>query len=190
MFVTLAVATAVLALPPMHRWSMKRRPPIDEQQLFLGVHGELRAGASLRNAIAAAAQGQRGAIAADIHRAATSPEPMTAVCSALRRLPEMGSTAAMATRVAMESGGRAADVFLRLADRARVNTDLRRQRKSLTAQARLSASIVGCLPLLWFVFGGWNRLQVLINHGGGIVAAAGIGMEALGVALVWRLAAT
>lgn len=190
MFVTLAAAIAVLVVPPIHRWRMERRPEIDEQQYFLAVYGELRAGASLRNAIAIAASAQPGALAADIHCAAAGHEPMTVVCDFLGRLPEMGSAAAMATRVGVESGGRAADVFLRLADRSRVNAHLQRRRKTLTAQARLSAAIVGAMPLLWFVFGGWSRLDMLIARGGGIIAAAAIGMEALGVALVWRLAAT
>ena len=190
MFLTMAVAAAILTLPPIRRWQVQRQPGIDEQQFFLAVHGELRGGASLRHAIGAAAQAQPGEIAEDIHRAAGGHQSMAAVCAALRQLPQMGRTAAMATRVAIESGGRAAEVFHRLADRARVNADLERQRRTLTAQARLSAAVVGSLPLLWLVFGGWSRLQVLIRHGGGLVAAAGVGMEALGMALVWRLAAS
>ncbi len=190
MFVALTVAVAALTLPPVRRLRLRRQPGIDEQQFFLAVHGELRGGASLRHAIGAAAQAQSGDMAADIHRSAVRHHSMTAVCGSLRQLPEMGHVAAMATRVAMESGGRAADVFHRLADRARVNAALERQRRTLTVQARLSAAIVASLPLLWLVFGGWGRLQVLIRHGGGVVAATGVGMEALGVALVWRLAAS
>ncbi len=190
MFVTLATAIAVLAIPPLHRWRVSRRPVIDEQQFFLAVYGELRAGSSLRHAIAGAARAQPGEVARSIHCAAAGHEPLAAVCGALRRLPHMGSAAAMATRVATESGGRAAEVFLRLADRARANADLQRQRRTLTVQARMSAAVVGALPLLWLVVGGWGRLQVLISHGGGVVAAVGIGMEALGITLVWRMAAT
>jgi tight adherence protein B len=187
---TLAIAIGVLSVPSRPHWRTRQRPEIDEQQFFMAVHGELRAGSSLRHAISAAAAAQPGPVAADIHRAAATHEPMTEVAGALCRLPQMGPSAAMATRVAEESGGRAADVFLRLADRARQSADLRRQARRLTAQARLSAVVVGLLPLLWIVFGGWGHLQMLIAHGGGIVAATGIGMEALGVALVWRLVAT
>ncbi len=190
MFVTLATVVAVLTIPPLHRWRTRLDPVIDEQQFFLAVHGELRAGASLRHAIATAAQAQPGDIAADIHCSAAGYQPLAAVCATLRQLPQTGGAAAMATRVAMESGGRAADVFLRLADRARVNADLQRQRRTLTAQARMSAAVVGSLPLLWLVAGGWNRLQILISNGGGMVAAVGIAMETLGISLVWRMAAT
>ncbi len=190
MFVTLAAVAAVLAIPPLHNRRLGRPSVINEQQFFAAMHGELRVGSSLRHAIAGAARAQEGEIARNIHRAAAGYEPLAAVCAALRQLPQTGNAAAMATRVASESGGRAADVFLGLADRARVNADLQRQRRTLTAQARMSAVVVGSLPLLWLVAGGWDRLQVLISHGGGVVAAVGIGMEVLGISLVWRMAAT
>ena len=190
MFVTLMVGIAVLMVPPVERWKRGPQLEVDEQQFFLAVHGELRAGSSLRHAIARAAQAQPGPIAAEIHGAADSFESIPALCRALSRLPEMGSMAAMATRVAAESGGRAASVFLRLADRARESDDLRRQARTLTAQVRMSAAVVGALPVLWLVFGGLGRLRLLAAHGGGMVAVIGISMEALGVVLVWRLAAT
>jgi Flp pilus assembly protein TadB len=98
--------------------------------------------------------------------------------------------AGAALRVASLSGGRAGDVFLRLADRAAANAELARQRKVLTAQARASALTVGSLPLFWFLFGGWSQLQTLVANGGASIAAVGVGMETLGALLVWRLAAS
>ena len=115
---------------------------------------------------------------------------MEDIATALRKLPGTGPKAAAAFRVAATSGGRAADVFLRLADRAAADADLARQRRVLTTQARLSALIVGGLPAVWFVFGGVGRLETLIAGGGAVIALLGLGMEALGIALVWRLASS
>ena len=189
MFVTLALGLAVLGVPPLQRWRIQRQPVADEQQFFLAIHAELRSGASLRHAIAAAAHDQTGRLMDHLGRTARSDEPLDAVVAAMRRLPQLGDRAAVATRVAAETGGRAADVFLRLADRARADTELRLQSRTLTTQARLSAAIVGSLPLLWLALGGVDRLQMLMANGGAIVAVAGVAMEALGVLLVWRLAA-
>lgn len=189
MFVTLLLASAVLAVPRLGRVRWGRRADIDEPQFYLAVHSELRSGASLRQAIAAAALRQDHRVLADIHLVAGSPAPLAAVAAALRPLPN-GAAAALATIVAAESGGKAADVFLRLAERARADRDLERTRTTLTTQARLSAAIVGSLPVLWLVFGGVGRLQSLVSAGGAAVAAVGLAMQALGVVLVWRLAAT
>ena len=68
--------------------------------------------------------------------------------------------------------------------------DVNRQRRVLTAQARLSALIVGGLPLIWLPFGGWSRLHGLVESGSGgaMVATVGIVMEIIGMAFVWRMA--
>ncbi len=189
MFLTAVLALLVLAMPPVERWRIDRQRVVDEQQFYFAVHSELRAGASLRRAVATAALDQPGSLMDDIRQAAAPHQPAGALVSAVSRLPQHGRRAALATEVAMESGGRAANVFLRLADRARVDSELALQRRTLTTQARLSAVIVGSLPLLWLAFGGVGRLHTLIEQGGSIVAMVGVAMEGLGVVLVWRMAA-
>ncbi|MDJ0953561.1 MAG: type II secretion system F family protein [Acidimicrobiia bacterium] len=188
MFVTLALVLLIVAVPGIERRRTRRSQPIDEQQYFAAVHAELRAGASVREALAQAASGQ-GAVLAGVHRLATSGASLDEVAAELSRLPTMGAAADAAVRVAAHSGGRAAAVFLRLADRAASEADLARQRRVLTAQARLSAGIVGGLPLLWLAFGGVGRLQSLVEAGGTPVALVGVAMETVGVLMVWRLAA-
>ncbi|MCP3998136.1 MAG: hypothetical protein GY722_24210 [bacterium] len=189
MFVTLTVVAAILLVPGIERLRrMPRSRPIDEERFHAAVHSELQAGASLRSAISAAAQDLPEL--AGIHRAAVSGHPMDEVAAALLVLPNTGSEARVAVRVADLSGGRAADVFLRMADRAAAAADLDRQRRILTAQARLSAAIVGGLPFVWLLFGGVGRLRALVDNGGGAIGVAGIVMEAVGVALVWKLAVT
>ena len=78
-------------------------------------------------------------------------------------------------------------VFARLAERANADADLLRQRRVLTAQARLSALIVAGLPVVWLMFGGVGRIVSLIDAGAGVVAGLGITMEVAGMALVWRM---
>ena len=125
-----------------------------------------------------------------VRRAARAGHSFVEIAATLLALPTTGEEARLAVLVANHSGGAVADVFLRLADRAATAADLDRQRRILTAQSRLSAAIVGGLPLVWLVFGGVGRLQALVEGGGAAIAAAGLGMETIGVAMVWRLAST
>ncbi len=187
MFVTCALAMLILAVPRFERLRTHRSRSIDEQQYFAAVHAELCAGASVRDALAEAAAGQGSALAG-VRRLARSGASVDEIAVELARLPTMGTSAATAVRVATRSGGRAAAVFLRLADRAALEADLARERRVLTAQARLSAAVVGGLPLLWLAFGGIGRLQRLVAAGGAPVALVGVTLEALGVLMVWRLA--
>ncbi len=188
MFVTLAVALLTVAVPKVERLRVRRSQQVDEQQYFAAVHAELRAGASIREALAEAASGQ-GPTLAGVRRLARSGASLDEVADELARLPATGAAAGAAVRVAAHSGGRAAAVFLRLADRAAQEADLARQRRVLTTQARLSAGIVGGLPLLWLAFGGVGRLQRLVEAGGAPVALVGVAMETIGVFMVWRMAA-
>jgi Flp pilus assembly protein TadB len=114
---------------------------------------------------------------------------MEELADSLRRLPGNGERIGAAIEVAMLSGGRSADVFLRLADRAATDADVARQRRTLTTQARLSALVVGGMPLLWLVFGGVGRMQSLVAAGATAVVVVGLAMELVGALLVWRLAA-
>lgn len=189
MFVTLAfvVGLAVVA----GRWPVfrLRQPPgVDEQRFLAAVHSELRAGASLRWAIADAAAGESDGGLAKARRLALAGAPITELATSLRQLPENGRRIAAAIEVAALSGGRSADLFLRLADHAATASDVARQQRTLTTQARMSAMVVGGLPLVWLVFGGVGRIHGLVEQGAGLVAVAGLALEALGSLLVWRLA--
>jgi Flp pilus assembly protein TadB len=125
-----------------------------------------------------------------VRRAALAGRSFGEVATSLLALPITGDEARLAVWVADQSGGAVAEVFLRLADRAAAAADLDRQRRILTAQTRLSAAIVGGLPLVWLGFGGVGRLQALVDSGGAAIAAVGLGMETMGAVLVWRLAST
>jgi Flp pilus assembly protein TadB len=106
-------------------------------------------------------------------------------------MPINGHRAAAALRIAGVAGGRSADVFARLADRAAEEEDLRRERRALTTQVRLSAVIVGGLPLVSLLAGGAGRVLDLVDSGRGGAAVAGVGLtaQAVGSLVVWRMAA-
>lgn len=191
MFVILAVAIFAGTMArhdlPSFRFR-RRRPRVDEQRYLAAVHGELRAGASLRQALADAALGQDCPPLPATRRLALAGAPIERLAESLRRLPGNGRRIGAAIEVAGLSGGRSADVFLGLANRAAAQADLERQQKILTTQARVSALVVGGLPLLWLAFGGVGRLQALVQAGAGAVALVGFAMETVGALLVWRLA--
>ncbi len=191
MFVTTAVALAVLSIPGWDRLRRRRtKHHLDEQQFYAAVHVGMRGGSSVRRALADAAADHDAPQLVLVRRAACSGAPISEIAAVLRALPGSGRQAAVALRVAARSGGKAADVFLRLADRAGNDAELERQRRALTTQSRRPRRIVGGLPLAWLAFGGVGRLRTLIEHGGLAAAILGGAMETIGIALVWRLAST
>lgn len=181
-------AIAVLLLLARPEWSPRRwrhtRGRPDDQQLAAAIHAELAAGSSLRNAVAAAA-GHRPDLAS-VRRLALAGAPIESVAAVLGPSERLAAAVVVAAR----SGGRAATVFSRLADRAAADAELARQKRVLTTQARMSAVVVGVMPLLWMLFGGVARLEMLVASGAGAVALVGVVMEGLGIGLIWRLAVT
>lgn len=184
MFVTLLLSIATLLVPKWDSLRRTRRSIVDEARFYMAVSSALESGTSLPRAIAIASDGSPQLAGLRLAAAGGAPDE---IALALSVLPG-GKGAGAAVRVATRSGGKAAEVFLRLAERAMADADAVRQRRVLTAQARLSAAIVGGLPLVWLALGGVARLQNLVAGGGAPIAVLGLGMQATGVALVWRLA--
>ena len=144
-----AVRLPVVFLAGVAGWTLwaRRSPaasgPSAEADLLRGMAAELAAGASLRGALVAASD---RAPSLDLHRAvrlAAVGFPARDVGEALREaLPHNGRLVAPAFRLAAETGGRAAGIMTTLAARADDVGALARERRALTAQARLSAWIV------------------------------------------------
>ncbi len=187
--VLMLAALAVLfvdRLPRLHR----PRHVVDEARFLAAIATELRGGAALRTAIADAAGGglePKG----DVRRLGVAGGAFRTVTTTLGELPINGRRAATAIRVADIAGGTSADVFLRLSDRAVEEADLQREKRALTTQGRLSALVVGGLPLLGLLVGGGNRIgdMIALGPGGAAVAAVGLGMQVFGLLLVWKMAA-
>jgi Flp pilus assembly protein TadB len=168
----------------------KHAAPVDEVRFFGAIAAELRSGSSIRSALANAAAGREDQILITARRMAAAGGPLDQVAAVLVDLPVNGSRAAAALRVVAMSGGRSADVFSRLADRAAEEADLRRERRALTTSTRLSALVIGGLPIVALLAGGWGRVGDLIasGSGGAVLAAIGLTAQAGGSLLVWRMA--
>jgi tight adherence protein B len=164
--------------------------PDDEAAYLRGVAAELAAGSSLRSAVANAEPVSPMPLDR-ARRAAVSGRPATAVATALgEALPVNGRLAGPAYRLAADTGGAAATVFASLADRAAREGELARERRALTAQARLSAWIVAGAPAtLVILFYATGRGSALLRLGfvGIVVAAVGFGLQAAGVLVVWLM---
>lgn len=185
-----AVAAAV------RRRRVTRVSPSAEVAFCNALAAELRGGASLRSGLEDAARR-----APEIHlgravRQLRAGVPIEHVAADIETsLPTNGVLAGAAVRLVARTGARAADTFDALAERAAFGAELARERRTLTAQARLSALVVGGGPLLFALFllvSG--RARTLWEHGAvGIgIGVAGLGLEVLGlvaVVLVLRRAA-
>lgn len=185
-----AVVILVAGGMPRLRWR-RPRPELDEVRFLAAIAAELAGGASLRTALADAAAGEDRPSLAAVVQLARCGAPWAMVAGALEGLPINGGRAATAVRVAGLSGGRSADVFLRLSDRAVEEAELRREQRALTTQVRLSALIVGSLPVVSLLFGGGGRVADLLalGSGGRLIAGLGLVMQTGGLLLVRMMAA-
>jgi len=185
--VGLAVVHPVWFLGAIGVWAVigsrktKGPGPEDESAFLRGLAAELSAGASLRGGVIAAAA---RAPALDLDRAVR-------LCRAGRPADEIGAAlgdaleinragTAAAFRLASRTGGAIAPVIEALAMRAEAGGRLARDRSALTAQARLSAWIVGGLPI------GMIGLGVItgIGPGAGDLGSGGLALVGIGLSLI------
>jgi tight adherence protein B len=200
-------AVAALALAVIHPlwfivgaagwavWSRRRRTtagPDDEAAFLRGLAAELAAGASLRGGVIAAA---RRAPSLDVERAVrlcAAGRPADEIGAVLGdALPVNGTAAAAAFRLATRTGGSAAAVVEGLAERAEAMGRLSRERSALTAQARLSAWVVGGVPVVLIALGlltGVGPGAGDLGPGGVALVAVGLGLIGLGAFVVWLMA--
>jgi tight adherence protein B len=171
----------------------RRRTREPEEAVVLRrAAAELKAGKSLRMALLAAAQGS----SLDLGRAVrlgVAGRPLAEVAVALAPAMKGGQAVAAAVRVAATTGGRVSEVFDRLAVMASEEAALRRERRVLTAQARLSAGIVGGFPLVfvfWLALGGGLARLIELGPVGLWVTVVGLGFLLSGIvvvlALLWK----
>lgn len=190
-----AVFCAIWLARAMLRGSGARRGrgsggTLAEEEAFLhGTAAELRGGASLRGALAAAAARSPALDTGDLVRKAMAGVGIDEVAGEVTRsLPANGRHAGAAVRIAATTGATAAAAFESLALVAAEQGDLVRERSALTAQARLSALVVGGAPLAL------AALLILLGQdgllsGGGvagvILAGVGVVLEVIGLLVVW-----
>jgi tight adherence protein B len=162
-----------------------------EAAFLQAVAGELRAGSSLRHALSAAANRTSGLSLDRAVRLAAAGQPLGDVAKELgSALPRLGVLAASAVRTAAVTGGRVAEVFDGLALLAAEEVGLVRELRAATAQARLSAWIVGGIPVAYLLYAGvTGRLAVLGAAGpiGIVLLTVGPGLLVGGIAVMWAM---
>jgi Flp pilus assembly protein TadB len=166
-----------------------RQPgPDTEAVFFRALSAELRTGASLRAAIAAAADRVPAIDLHDAARRASAGMPMTEIGDEVeQQFPVNGRLAAIALRLSDWSGARTADTFDAIAARAADAAELARERRAATAQAKISALIVGIAPVaVSTLILASGRADGLVGRGaiGWAIFAVGLGLEVAGLALV------
>lgn len=166
----------------------QRRADAEEARFLAAVAAELRAGAVLRRALTEAARRAPSLDLAHACRLANAGAPMPRIARELRRaLGVNGRRVAAAVELSAITGARAADAFLTLAQRAAHVTVLVRERRALTAQARLSALVVGGAPLIFGIgLLASGRGAVLVGAGpaGIVTLAVGLTLELSGLVVV------
>ncbi len=155
--------------------------PEDESAFLRGLAAELSAGASLRGAVIAAAA-RAPALDLDravrLCRAGCPAEEIGAALGEALDINRVGTAAAF--RLASRTGGAIAPVVEALAMRAEAGGRLARERAALTAQARLSAWIVGGVPVALVGLG----VVTGIGPGAGDLGSGGLILVGIGLALI------
>ncbi|MCP3973349.1 MAG: hypothetical protein GY720_02515 [bacterium] len=147
MILALILAAAILgasraAVQRVVGWLGLGRPdPIDPAEYFDTVGRELRRGSSLRHALAIPVPGSR------LARLALTGQPIELVSSEVVTMLSLSDDLpAAGIRLASRTGAPSSKVFGRLAEQARAAKQHQRDRGAATAQARLSAAVVGLVP--------------------------------------------
>lgn len=170
-----AAAWAVVAALRRRR---ERITADDEATYFRALSAELKAGASLRGALGEAADRVPGLALDRAVRLAGAGAPMGEIADAVEgEFPENGRLAAAAFRLSDWSGAQVADTFAGLADRASASAELARERRAATAQARLSAIVIGAAPIAF------SALLLATGRGSGLMDHGSIGVFILGIGL-------
>ncbi len=179
MTLSLVLAVAVLAFSPNGR--RPRLATTDTAAEFEAIAAELRRGASLRHAIAAAYPESQ------LARLAHTGQPMGWVAAELARRSVRADTLISAgLQLAAVGGASAAPLFIALAQRVRTQRDLAAKRRVLVAQAKASALVIASLPLL-------VGLPLVLTRSLGVLSTSaaartavlvGISLEIVGAGLV------
>jgi Flp pilus assembly protein TadB len=165
--------------------------PSDEARFLRGIAAEVRSGASLRVAVQEAAGRAPGIDLRRAVRLAAAGADAAAIGGAVAAaLPINGRLAGAAFRLSSHSGSSAAALFDALAGRAAEAAELAGERRAATAQARLSAGVVGLAPAAFTV------LLIALGKGpalsgvGLAIFIMGFGLELVGLVVIgiilWR----
>jgi tight adherence protein B len=160
------------------------------------VASELRGGGTVVAAVDRLAEGS-GAVSADLRRVRARTRlglPLTEALSGWTVDHDASGVRAAAgsLSVAATMGGRAADAIDGLAASLRLRLDAIAEARSLSAQTRLSAVVVGAAPLGYLAFAALvdpRSVTALLDTGvGRVCLVVGLGLEALAAWWIRRIA--
>ncbi|MEX2230157.1 MAG: type II secretion system F family protein [Dehalococcoidia bacterium] len=183
--VVFAALTAAVA-GPLVLWLARdrrdRRFAVELPAALEQVASELRGGGTVSGAVARLAAGD-GAVAPDLRRVQTRTQLGLSLTDALGGWPIEHDApgvraSAGAFAVAASLGGSAADAIDGLATSLRHRLDAAAEARTLSAQARLSAVVVGVAPLGYLAFS-----SVIDPRSVGILTGTGVGRVCLVIGL-------
>jgi tight adherence protein B len=156
----------------------------------------LRAGHALPGALALAAREAPQPVSGELRRAVEANalgRPIGQVLEGLaKRLPQCDSAQTLAVAVAVleQTGGNLISVLERIIDSARARTQYKARLRALTAQGRMSAWVLGCMPLAFAfiaVFLDPNYASTLATRQGLVVVFMVICLWACGITWTIRM---
>ena len=186
-----ATGAALIAGPVglhLARHRRDRRAAEAVPEVLERIAGEMRGGATARGAIENVAAGG-GRLAADLTRVKTRVALGAHLTEALAAWPAERDVpgvraAAGALALASDVGGPAADALDGLAASLRDRLGARAEARALSAQARLSAVVVGVLPLAYVLLSALidpsSAARMYANPGGQVCLVAGLALEGAG----------
>lgn len=181
------VAVGVVGLILRKRTRSDREP--DEGELLRQFSGRVSAGATIRSTIA---DPMIEDIPDHARRLAALGRPMADVGDELSSVFPVNGAAFRAICSFSEHTGAAISAALGvLADRADEATELARQRKVSLAQVKLSAIVVGIVPMAASI--GLVAVRGIPDPGGAVIVVpmmVGIGLQVIGTAIVFRVASS
>lgn len=194
----LAVLAGVLYLPlvvalliGLH-WLRARRDETNRPSLFcVGVASELRAGASLRDALTTAAT----SVGLAPIPGPTPNAPMAEVAAHVAgQLPSIGQELELTVVVASRSGSDSAALFDEIGSLALAQSEIRREVRVATAPGRATALVLVGAPLVYLVgqLGGGGLTSLIASPEQRLVATLGLGLFLTGLVaagfVLWRAA--
>ncbi len=160
------------------------------------MSGGLSAGLSMAQAVDTVVQEGHEPMAAELRRALVEHRLGIGLEETLESVAERMSSddlawVVMAIRIQREVGGNLSEILNTVADTLREREYLRRQVKSLSAEGRLSAWILGCLPVGMFAYmllTNRDYVRPLYTEVAGVaMLAAGLALLGIGVFFMSRL---
>jgi len=192
-----AVATPFLAVALLRRQIARRKRQFEEQfpDALTLIASSLSAGHTFLRAIQMMAEESEGPIAEEFGRVVSETQLGDPLVDALQRMAERLDIkdvdwVVQAIRIQQTVGGRLADLLHTLADFIRSREEIRREIDVLTAEGRLSAYVLGALPVGLAVFiqtSNPGYLDPMFEGWGPIWLAGSLASVGAGIALILRM---